>query len=99
MRLTDYACQVIVATAREVFGASAKVRLFGSRLDDAARGGDIDLLIELLQVDPERQRKSLTFAALLQRRLGDQPIDVLVLDPETIPGPVHEHALQTGQLL
>ena len=99
MRLTEQTRQTIVSTARAVFGDQARVRLFGSRLDDAARGGDIDLLIEIPMADPEQQRKSLTMVALLQRQLGDQPIDVLVLDPATAPSAVHRNAIETGKLL
>jgi len=35
------------------------------------------------------------FVARVQMRLGDQPMDVLVLDPEVKPSPVHESALTT----
>jgi predicted nucleotidyltransferase len=99
MRLTEQSRQAIVSIARTVFGDRARVRLFGSRLDDTARGGDIDLLVEIPMADPEQQRKSLTMVALLQRQLGDQPIDVLVLDPATTPSAVHRNAIETGKLL
>ena len=49
MRLTEREVEAIRASAREALGASAVVRLFGSRTDDARRGGDIDLHLE---VDP-----------------------------------------------
>jgi len=34
--------------------------------------------------------------ARLQIRLGDQPIDVLVLGSQTVRQPVHEEAIRTG---
>nr|WP_198034567.1 hypothetical protein [Halomonas sp. 1513] len=47
MRLTDAQRQTIRQIVTEELGPSASVRLFGSRLDDNARGGDIDLHVEL----------------------------------------------------
>lgn len=47
MRLTDCQAQSIRQLALQVAGSHARVRLFGSRLDDGARGGDLDLMIEL----------------------------------------------------
>lgn len=46
MRLSADETAAIVAAAHQTFGPDVVVRLFGSRLDDSARGGDIDLLIE-----------------------------------------------------
>ncbi|MCF6209751.1 MAG: nucleotidyltransferase domain-containing protein [Gammaproteobacteria bacterium] len=96
MRLTTHAQKIIRDTVREVFGREACVTLFGSRIDDAARGGDIDLLIQSEIPIEQRERKALQLVARLQIRLGDQPIDVLVLDPETERQPVHEEAIRTG---
>jgi len=73
-----------------------RVRVFGSRIDDQARGGDIDLLVESSEILPDRQRKALTFVARLQRRLGDQPFDVLVVDPDTKRQEIHRNALRQG---
>src|SRR5512144_3002065 len=47
MRLDPSEITAITATAAQVFGPSATVRLFGSRVDDRRRGGDIDLYIEV----------------------------------------------------
>lgn len=46
MRLSTTQTREITHTVRQLAGATAEVYLFGSRLDDNARGGDIDLLIE-----------------------------------------------------
>ncbi len=43
MRLTPRQQQIIREAARDVFGTEARVWLFGSRVDDSRRGGDIDL--------------------------------------------------------
>lgn len=99
MRLTPDQRAIIRATTHEVFGPEARVRLFGSRLDAAQRGGDIDLLVECDQPVSERLRKALRLTALLQRRLGDRAIDVLVLDPTIEAGPVHRSARETGVVL
>ncbi len=96
VRLTDEEKSVIRETVHEIFGPDASVLLFGSRVDDEARGGDIDLLVRSEHPVSERERKVLKFVARLQVRLGDQPIDVLILDPETQRQAVHEEALRSG---
>jgi len=45
---------VIVDAVKETFGPDAKIWLFGSRVDETKRGGDIDLLIKTDQVDVEK---------------------------------------------
>lgn len=96
MRLTPKTREIICRTTREVFGEAARVRLFGSRVDDSAHGGDIDLLVELTDHEPQARKKSLTLAARLQMQLEGQPVDVLVLDPGTQPQPIHRQAIETG---
>jgi hypothetical protein len=46
MRLMPQEIAAIDLAARECFAPRSMVRLFGSRLDDSRRGGDIDLLVE-----------------------------------------------------
>ncbi len=46
MRLSDADIAVIRALVRTRFGQDSRIWLFGSRLDDNARGGDIDLYVE-----------------------------------------------------
>ena len=99
MRLTSEQMSIIKQTALEIFGPNARVRLFGSRLDEQARGGDIDLLVESERVIDDKVSKSLTLTARLQLRLGDQPIDILVVDPSVRRNAVHQQALRTGQPL
>jgi len=46
MRLTTSQIETIRQVAHQNFGAEASVWLFGSRVDDTRRGGDVDLYIE-----------------------------------------------------
>ena len=96
MRLNSETRRVIKESVLDVFGPNATVCVFGSRANDEARGGDIDLLVECSEPVKERLRKTLTLTAMLQSRLGDQRIDVIVADPQTKPQSVHEVARVTG---
>lgn len=100
MRLSSRVQQVIRRVVRESVGPDARVILFGSRVDDSARGGDIDLLIVTERVLDDAAGKELVVAARIQRQLGYlQPLDVLILDPSTRRLPIHEQALATGVAL
>ena len=96
MRLNKNQQHTIRKTVREVFGPDSSVYVFGSRVDDSARGGDIDLLVRLEKPQLETERKILRLVARLQMRLGDQPIDVLLQDPESTLSPIHLEAQRTG---
>lgn len=77
MRISRQQADIIKNLARQTFGEPTEVYLFGSRTDDSARGGDIDLYIQ-----PARQdslfRKRLHLTSQLQRALGDQKIDIVI---------------------
>ena len=45
MRLSLEEVRSILFTAEQIFGQDCSIWLFGSRVDDSKRGGDIDLLI------------------------------------------------------
>lgn len=74
MRLSAHEINAILATTADIAGPEASVWLFGSRLDDAARGGDVDLLVEAPDELPPLARARLKL--LLEARLG-LPVDLL----------------------
>ena len=83
MRLTAGEKIAIATAAREILPAGARVSLFGSRVDDARRGGDIDLLIEpRAALDPAEQvRLRSRLAARLYRLIGERRIDIVLAAP------------------
>jgi predicted nucleotidyltransferase len=96
MRLSAAEARIIVETVREALGPTASVRLFGSRLDDDTRGGDIDLAVETDRVVARREEQPAMLAARLQRRLDGRAVDVLVVDPSTPRSGIHARALAEG---
>ena len=81
MRLSPVYRKIIKAETLNVFGVNASVFLFGSRLDDAKKGGDIDLFIRTDNKD-ELFEKKLRFLAKLKRQIGEQKIDVVFNEDE-----------------
>lgn len=95
MRITQRQHTAIVEATHEIFGKQSTVRLFGSRADDTALGGDIDLYIQIRGVDPLRQEKSQKLSARICTKLGDiLPIDVVVKDDATLDGLIHQEGMR-----
>jgi len=65
----------IIRTCVAACDSSAQVLLFGSRLHNQQRGGDIDLLIRSRKID---FRKRLHLKLALMDALGPQKIDIAV---------------------
>lgn len=99
MRLTQHQIQLIRHTASQIAGESSRVRVFGSRLDDMARGGDIDLLLELTESTDNPALIAAQFSARVSRALGGQKVDVLLAAPNLMRLPIHDIALKEGQLI
>jgi predicted nucleotidyltransferase len=95
MRITQRQRAAIVEATREIFGEQSTVRLFGSRADDSARGGDIDLHVQIRGIDSSRQEKSQKLTARICAKLGDiLPIDVVVQDDATADGLIHQEGMR-----
>ena len=79
MRLTVTQIHAIKTAAHAVLGEGAQVRLFGSRVDDARRGGDIDLYITgtNLSMDAQLDAK-VDLLVKLKQALGEQRIDIVL---------------------
>lgn len=83
--------------SRGGFGADAVVRLFGSRVDDDKRGGDIDLHVEV--AGAEQGAGEIAFRVALFDRLDEEPVDVVVHRIGTEPRWIDEIAYRDGIVL
>jgi predicted nucleotidyltransferase len=103
MRLTTTEIAAITTCAKRFFGENVSVRLFGSRADESAAGGDaggdIDLHIEAETAELATLRNQLAFSAELKTLVGEQRIDVVVRPPGYDPQPIDRIALETGVTL
>jgi len=77
MRLKKENIEVIKILAKKYFGENAKVYLFGSRIDDNKKGGDIDLYIET-DVKDNIIEKKIKLIGELHKELGEQKIDIVI---------------------
>ena len=96
MRLTPQSIAAITQAAQAVLGADAQVWLFGSRIDDSARGGDIDLYVQTNQVLSNRVSVACQISAQIQQKIGLQKIDVVLKDANTPAAPIHQVAQEQG---
>ena len=99
MRLSDEHRRIILERTAALIGPDAKVTLFGSRVDDDRRGGDVDLLVEVPRTIDSRVKAEALLAGTLEHALGGRRVDVLLVDPTTEAGPVHLAARAHGVAL
>ncbi|HES75379.1 MAG TPA: nucleotidyltransferase domain-containing protein [bacterium] len=93
MRLSEQQANIICETTQRAFGTGVRVWLFGSRANDQARGGDIDLLIE--------RDEAISLSQLLraQVQLETQlqlPVDLITLTANKPATPIANIARLTG---
>jgi predicted nucleotidyltransferase len=99
MRLDAQHIERLKRLAVEEAGPHARLYLFGSRLDDAATGGDVDLLLELTTPAAEPAVLAARMAARASRVLGGRKVDVVLAAPNLKRLPIHEAALRRGVVL
>jgi predicted nucleotidyltransferase len=96
MRLIQEHQNIIKQVGCEIFGSGAEIYLFGSRVDDLRKGGDIDLYVVPNSNEPycDLFDKKITLLSKLKTFLGDQQID-LVLSKDKNRS-IEKEALRTG---
>lgn len=96
MRLSLFEINAIQRNARNIFGNDVKVYLFGSRVDDSKKGGDIDLYLVPVNTDGLYEKK-IKLLSVLNRVLGEQKIDIVIAQDRTRP--IEQEAMAKGMEL
>jgi predicted nucleotidyltransferase len=96
MRLTEEQTVAIRRIVGEEAGDDCVVRVFGSRLDDAARGGDVDLLVQANHAVERPALLAARLSARLSRALRGRRVDVLLAAPNLAVLPIHTIAERDG---
>jgi predicted nucleotidyltransferase len=92
MRLRDGEIQAIKESFKEVF-QDGHIYLFGSRVDDTQKGGDIDLYIAANDIKNHLEKK-INFLVSLKSKIGEQKIDVVLSkDPNRV---IEQEAIKKG---
>ncbi len=99
MRLNEHQIQAIRQLTLLVGGENARVRVFGSRLNDAERGGDLDLMLELPEPVENAALMAAKISALVSRAMHGRKVDVLLSAPNLMRLPIHDIAFKEGKLL
>lgn len=99
MRLTDDQIKTVRQLAQQVGGRQSRVRVFGSRLDDAAKGGDLDLMLELPNPVDNPALMAAKLSSLVSRAMHGRKVDVLLSAPNLMRLPIHDIAFKEGKLL
>ncbi len=94
MRLSNEEVQILKTTLAKL-SPEAKLYLFGSRVDDAKQGGDIDLLV----VSDCLNRSDMRYLRIeFFKHFGEQKIDI-VLDDGTFDSVFNRLVMQEAQEL
>ena len=96
MRLTSAQIDTIKSTATAVLGGGVQVWLYGSRLDEQRRGGDVDLLIESARKASVMDRARFKYQVETALQL---PVDVLIVQTGQTASPFETIARATAVAL
>ena len=75
------------------------MRVFWSRLDDTAHGGDLDLMLELSEPADNPALIAAQLAAKVSRVMHGRRVAVLLSAPNLLRLPIHDVAFEEGELL
>lgn len=87
--------QVVTAIAPD----AVAIRLFGSRLDGNAKGGDIDLMIDFSHPVERPALLTSRLAVALSRAMLGRSVDVVIRAPNLLESAIHKVVEREGIIL
>jgi len=94
MRISQAQAEMIRKLVKDKLGEASEVWLFGSRVDDTQRGGDIDLYVEAPQVCDLSTKLSLM--SEIQRSVGLRKVDLIIRTDSNPERPIDATAKAEG---
>ena len=95
MRLSNFQREAIQKVFKDVF-ENGKIYLFGSRVDERLKGGDIDLYLDVKDKE-NLAKKRILFLVKLKRLIGEQKIDIVFNKDKNRP--IEREAIENGILI
>jgi len=96
MRLSPAMQTAMTQAVRRVAPNATAIWLFGSRLDDDAKGGDVDLMVEFAQPVEQPALLAARIAVQVMRALGGREVDVVLKAPNLSLSGIHRVAMEYG---
>lgn len=96
MRLTEKQVATIKTATTDIFGPDARVWLFGSRVDNKRRGGDVDLMVEIDEPAENPVLLAARLSARVSRSMYGRRVDVVVHAPGLQEQAIHQTARDQG---
>jgi len=99
MRITEQQAQIIVEKTAEILPDTKHILLYGSRVDDLLKGGDIDVYIETNNNLANPADVASIIINKLNLVLREEKVCVLLFAPNLHELPIHRIAKETGVVL
>jgi predicted nucleotidyltransferase len=96
VRINQQTHDFILNVVKNKVSADARVHLFGSRVDDKAKGGDVDLLVESDGAIDDPALVAAQLSAQISRYMHGRQVDVVLSAPNLTRQPIHAIAVKTG---
>src|SRR5208283_155472 len=95
MRITSSEQEIIKLYVKKHFGSNADVYIFGSRVNNNKKGGDIDLYLTTDIPSSDIVRRKISLLVDMEKAIGEQKIDI-VINNHTKQKPIYEIAEKEG---
>ena len=99
MRINQKQHDGIKKIVKLLAGSQAVVILFGSRVDDAKKGGDVDLLVEIPDYVDNPALLTAKLSVKISNLMFGRKVDVLLSAPNLDYLPIHKYARLNGVIL
>ena len=94
MRLSEFEREAIKECIKRYFGEKSEVFLFGSRVDDTKKGGDIDIYVIAEYKDINEILLKIKAKRCIKSKIGEQRIDIMV--SKDTNSPIEKIARENG---